>query len=91
MAKQPHLLVEDGELADIALVPGDPGRVDRIADHCDDSETVSHNREYKLVTATYEGREVTLCSTGIGAPSTAIAVEEMAAVGVEHSVTSRPS
>ena len=86
MAKQPHLLVEEGELADVALVPGDPGRVDRIAGHCTDPETVSHNREYKVVNATYEGRPVTLCSTGIGAPSTAIAVEEMAAVGVERFV-----
>ena len=84
MAKQPHLLVEEGELADVALVPGDPGRVDRIAAHCTDAETVAHNREYKVVNATYEGRPVTVCSTGIGAPSTAIAVEEMAAVGVER-------
>jgi uridine phosphorylase len=84
MAKQPHLLVEPGELADIALVPGDPGRVDRIADLCDDSETVAENREYKLVNASYEGRELSVCSTGIGSPSAAIAVEELAAVGVER-------
>jgi uridine phosphorylase len=83
MAKQPHLLVEEGDLADIALVPGDPGRVDRIAELCDDSETVAENREYKVVNATYDGRELTICSTGIGSPSTAIAVEELAAVGVE--------
>jgi uridine phosphorylase len=83
MAKQPHLLVEPGELADIALVPGDPGRVDRIADHCDDARTVAENREYKLVNATYEGRDLSICSTGIGSPSAAIAVEELAAVGVE--------
>jgi uridine phosphorylase len=83
MAKQPHLLVEPGDLTDIALVPGDPGRVDRIAGLCDDHEVVAENREYKLVNATYEGRELTICSTGIGSPSTAIAVEELAAVGVE--------
>ena len=83
MAKQPHLLVEDGELADIALVPGDPGRVDRIAGHCEESETVTHNREYKLVNATYEGRDLTICSTGVGSPSAAIAAEELHAVGVE--------
>ncbi len=83
MAKQPHLLVEPGELADIALLPGDPGRVDRIADHCDDAEAVAQNREYKLVNASYEGRDVTICSTGIGSPSAAIALEELAAVGVE--------
>jgi uridine phosphorylase len=84
MAKQPHLLVEDGDVRDIALVPGDPDRVDRIAGHCDDSESLSTNREYKLVNATYEGRELTICSTGIGAPSTAIAVEELANVGVQR-------
>ena len=83
MAKQPHLLVEEGDVHDLALVPGDPGRVDRIASHCEDAETVAENREYKLVNATYEGRELTICSTGIGSPSAAIAVEELAAVGVE--------
>jgi len=83
MANQPHLLVAEGELADVALVPGDPGRVDRIAGQCADSETVAHNREYKLVNATYRGRELTICSTGIGSPSAAIAAEELSAVGVE--------
>jgi uridine phosphorylase len=83
MAKQPHLLVEEGDLTDIALVPGDPGRVDRIANHCDDHTVVATNREYKLVNATYEGRELTICSTGIGSPSAAIAAEELKAVGVE--------
>jgi len=83
MAKQPHLLVEDGDLNDIALVPGDPGRVDRIAAQCDEAETVAQNREYKVVNATYEGRDLTICSTGIGSPSAAIAVEELHAVGVE--------
>ncbi|MFP4626032.1 MAG: nucleoside phosphorylase [Natronomonas sp.] len=83
MAKQPHLLLEEGDVADVALVPGDPDRVDRIADHCDDSESISQNREYSVVNATYEGHDLTICSTGIGSPSTAIAVEELAAIGVE--------
>jgi len=83
MGKQPHLLVSEGDLTDIALLPGDPGRVDRIADQCDEAETVAQNREYKVVNATYEGRELTICSTGIGCPSAAIATEELAAVGVE--------
>ncbi len=83
MPKQPHLLVESGDLADLALLPGDPDRVDRIADHCDDSEVVAENREYRLVNASYEGRDLTICSTGIGCPSAAVAVEELAAVGVD--------
>ncbi|MFC7046843.1 nucleoside phosphorylase [Halobacteriaceae archaeon GCM10025711] len=83
MGKQPHLLVDEGDVNDIALIPGDPGRVDRIAAQCDDSEVVSVNREYKVVNATYEGVPLTICSTGIGCPSAAIAVEELRNVGVE--------
>ena len=83
MSKQPHLLVEEGELADVALLPGDPGRVDRIAGQCSETELVAENREYRVVNAEYGGRELTICSTGIGAPSAAIAAEELAAVGVE--------
>jgi len=83
MAKQPHLLIEEGDVNDLALVPGDPGRVDRIAKQCEDVETVAENREYKVVNASYEGRDLTICSTGIGCPSAAIAVEELARVGVE--------
>ncbi|MFC3956825.1 nucleoside phosphorylase [Halovivax cerinus] len=80
---QPHLLVDEGDVHDLALVPGDPGRVDRIASHCDEAETIAENREYRVVNATYEGRDLTICSTGIGSPSAAIAIEELAAVGVE--------
>lgn len=83
MSKQPHLLVEEGELADVALLPGDPGRVDRIAGQCSETELVAENREYRVVNARYGERELTICSTGIGAPSAAIAAEELAAVGVE--------
>ncbi|MFB6096839.1 MAG: nucleoside phosphorylase [Haloferacaceae archaeon] len=83
MAKQPHLLIEEGDVHEVALIPGDPGRVDRIAAHCDDAELVSENREYKLVNAEYDGVDLTICSTGIGCPSAAIAVEELAACGVE--------
>ncbi|WP_440766265.1 nucleoside phosphorylase [Natronorubrum sp. DTA7] len=84
MATQPHLLVDDDDLTDRVLIPGDPGRVDRIASHCDEHETIAENREYKVVNATYEGQELTICSTGIGCPSAAIAVEELANVGVEN-------
>lgn len=83
MAKQPHILCEPGDLTDVALLPGDPDRVDRIADRCDRAETVARNREFKVVNASHEGRDLTVCSTGIGAPSAAVAVEELAAVGVE--------
>ena len=83
MAKQPHLLVEPGDVHEIVLVPGDPDRVERIAAQCDDREHVSQNREYSLVNAHYEGVPLSICSTGIGCPSAAIAIEELHNVGVE--------
>jgi uridine phosphorylase len=83
MALQPHLRVEPGDCADVALVPGDPDRVERIAAQCEDATTIAENREYTLVNATYEDTAVTICSTGVGSPSAAIAIEELAAVGVE--------
>jgi len=83
MGLQPHLQVEAGDVHDVALIPGDPGRVDRIAAQCEDAETVAQNREYKIVNATYEGVPLTITSTGIGCPSASIAVEELSRVGVE--------
>lgn len=83
MAKQPHLLVESGDVHDVALIPGDPGRVDRIASLCADHEFVAANREYRVVNAIHDGVPLTICSTGIGCPSAAIAIEELHAVGVE--------
>ena len=83
MAVQPHIQVAHGDVNEIALVPGDPGRVQRIADHCDDATEIASNREYSLVNATYEGIDLTICSTGIGCPSAAIAAEELARCGVE--------
>ncbi|MFC7068056.1 nucleoside phosphorylase [Halobaculum lipolyticum] len=83
MANQPHLLVDEGDVHDVALIPGNPDRVDRIADHCDESELVSQNREYRIVNATYDGVDLTICSTGIGCPSAAIAIEELRNVGVD--------
>jgi uridine phosphorylase len=83
MPKQPHLQVDVGDVQRVAFLPGDPGRVDRIADHLGYSVEVAHNREFKVVNGGYEGTPVTVCSTGIGSPSAAIVVEELARAGVE--------
>jgi uridine phosphorylase len=83
MAVQPHLQISGGDVHEIALVPGDPGRVDRIAEHCDDATEIASNREYTVVNAEYDGIDLTICSTGIGCPSAAIAFEELARCGVE--------
>ena len=79
--RQYHVGVAAGEIADVVLMPGDPFRVQLIADRLDDAREVAHQREYRTVTGTYKGRPVTACSTGMGCPSTAIGVEELARVG----------
>jgi uridine phosphorylase len=83
MAIQPHLRVDTDDVRDVALLPGDPGRVQRIADRCDAVEELARNREYRVVDAEYGDVPLTICSTGVGSPSAAIALEELAAVGVE--------
>ncbi len=84
MAKQPHILLETGDIHPTVLVPGDPDRVARIAGHCRDVEALTDNREYTVVNARYEGTPLTICSTGVGSPSTAVAIEELAAIGAER-------
>ncbi|MFY7929182.1 MAG: uridine phosphorylase [Oligoflexus sp.] len=69
---------------DIALVPGDPGRVPKIAKHLKGAKELAYHREFCSMRGQYEGREVLICSTGIGGPSAAICVEELAMLGVRR-------
>lgn len=70
--------------AEIAVVPGDPARVERIASVMDDAVFLAANREYTSFRATVDGAPVIVCSTGIGGPSTSIAVEELGQLGVRE-------
>ena len=78
---QYHINISQNEGAKYAILPGDPGRCQKIANLLDDAEQISFNREYNIWSGTLEGERVLVCSTGIGGPSTAIAVEELAACG----------
>ena len=78
-----HLEVGPDDVAAAVLLPGNPERVSTItADWTDTTEVASH-REYRTVTGAYRETPVSVTSTGIGSPSAAIAVEELARVGVE--------
>jgi uridine phosphorylase len=77
----PHLLVSEGEVARFALLPGDPGRAKLIAEFLESPVKLSENREFVVYNGFYKGLQVTVCSTGIGGPSAAIAVEELARCG----------
>ncbi len=81
MARQYHLQIDEGEIAPYVLLPGDPARVALVAELWDEAHEVANNREYVSYTGTYRGAPISCTSTGIGAPSTAIAMEELARCG----------
>ncbi len=78
-----HLACRAGDVGRYVLLPGDPGRVPLIASYFDTAEQVAQNREYTTYTGTLGGVKVSVTSTGIGSPSTAIAVEELAKIGAD--------
>ena len=78
----PDIGIAPGEVSSVALLPGDPFRVPLVAEFLTDVKTVAHNREHMTMTGMYKGRHITATSTGMGCPSTAIAVEELIRVGV---------
>jgi uridine phosphorylase len=82
--KQYHIGAEKGEIGAYCLLPGDPGRCEKIAAYLDHPRKLCQNREYNIFCGELLGETVTVCSTGIGGPSTAIAVEELAACGATH-------
>jgi len=81
--KQYHLMVGEGDVARYVLLPGDPERVPRIARTWDRYWHIASHREYVTYTGEYRGARISATSTGIGGPSTAIAVEELLRVGAD--------
>lgn len=80
---QYHIRSKPGDVGEAVLLPGDPGRVESIAKLLDRPRLIARNREFTTYTGDLDGRPVSVCSTGIGSPSTAIAVEELAAIGAK--------
>lgn len=80
---QYHIRCKEGDVGRYCFLPGDPGRCEAIARHFDNPVHVGMNREYNIYTGTLLGEKVSVCSTGIGGPSAAIAMEELAAIGAD--------
>lgn len=78
---QKHIRCKEGDVAPYVLIPGDPQRAKRIADTFDTMELIAENREYVVYTGVKDDVRISVCSTGIGGPSAAIAIEELAKVG----------
>ena len=81
--RQYHIACAPGEVGKYVLLPGDPGRCEKIAQHFERAELVAQNREYVTYTGYLKGEKVSVTSTGIGGPSAAIAVEELVAIGAD--------
>jgi len=80
---QYHLMIRRGDVSRYVLLPGDPERVPLIAKYWDKAWHVATHREFVTYSGYYKGVFISATSTGIGAPSTAIAIEELARCGVD--------
>ena len=80
---QYHLMIKKGDVSRYVLLPGDPERVPLIAKYWDKAWHVATHREFVTYSGYYKGVFISATSTGIGAPSTAIAIEELARCGVD--------
>ena len=78
-----HIDVAPGEVGRYVILPGDPGRCEKIAAHFDHPEKVAQNREFTTYTGTLEGERVSVMSTGIGGASASIAMEELVHCGAD--------
>ena len=84
MEKQYHVDFDDSHGALYAILPGDPGRVEKIASYMENPRFFHQNREYTAWLGEISGKTVMVISTGMGGPSAAIAVEELYKTGVRN-------
>jgi len=84
MEKLYHVDFDDSHGAAYAILPGDPGRVEKIASFLSNPRFYHQNREYTTWLGELAGKTVMVMSTGMGGPSTAIGVEELYQTGVRN-------
>lgn len=78
-----HLGIRDGEVGRYVILPGDPKRCEKIAAYLTDGKKIADLREFTTYTGYLNGVKVSVASTGIGGPSAAIAMEELADAGAD--------
>ncbi len=79
--KQYHTGVGPGDIGKYVIMPGDPKRCAKIAEHFDEPKLVADVREYVTYTGFLNGVKVSVTSTGIGGPSASIAITELVKCG----------
>lgn len=80
---QYHLQIRPGDVGHYVILPGDPKRCAKIAEHFEDAKLIADSREYVTYTGFLEGEKVSVTSTGIGGPSASIAMEELTLCGAD--------
>lgn len=80
---QYHVQLRSGDVGRYVFLPGDPDRCESIAGHFDEPRHVARHREYNTYTGSLLGVPVSVTSTGIGGPSSAIAMEELVRCGAD--------
>ncbi len=80
---QYHLQIRPGDVGRYVILPGDPKRCARIAEHFDDAHLVADSREFVTYTGFLNGEKVSVTSTGIGGPSASIAMQELVRCGAD--------
>lgn len=81
-----YLKASKEEISKYVIFSGDPWRVEMLQKLLDDPKHIAFNREFNTYTGTYKGIPITISSTGIGAPSAAIAMEELYECGMEVAI-----
>lgn len=76
-----HIKVNGDMIGKYVIMPGDPKRCALIAQYLDDAKLVADSREFVTYTGYLDGEKVSVTSTGIGGPSAAIALQELAHCG----------
>ncbi|TRM80208.1 5'-methylthioadenosine phosphorylase, partial [Sulfolobus sp. D5] len=76
-----HILAKKGEISEKVLIAGDPGRVKLLSTLLKDVKLVNENRGFLVYTGKYNDENVSIATHGIGGPSIAIVLEELAMLG----------
>jgi len=79
-----HIRCEKGDVAERVIVCGDPGRTRRVSTFLREPRLVNEHRGLLTFTGIYKEVEVTVSTTGMGTPSAAIVMEELAALGAKY-------
>lgn len=84
MNLQPHIKCKEGDVAELVFLVGDPGRIPLVTKYWETAECKANNRGLPVWTGIYKSMPVSVVSTGMGCPSAAIVVEELANIGAKY-------